>query len=113
MISWKIENDDIVLNELVEGEQEEIQCIERILTTCTDEWFLNIDFGLDYTKIRGKDVSDEQIRVAITLAILQEERVKEIQDISIERDRQKRTITLSIIIKMKSGNIVKVVKDFE
>lgn len=112
MISMKIKDDDIVLDEMIEGKDEEQQCIERIVTTCVNEWFLNIGFGLDYRKIEGKNVTDEDIRVAITEAIIQEDRVQEIDDISIERKRSERLVVIKVSTIMKSGNSVEVVRDW-
>lgn len=118
MRSFKIVSGDIYLNEyneieMVEGKEEEVQCIERILTTCTNEWFLNKKFGLKYSEIQGKGITDEQIRIALTKAILQENRVQEIEIINIERDNKARTVNIKIVCKMKSGNVIKVVRTFE
>ena len=42
---------------------------------------------------------------------LQEERLEQIQDITIERDNKRRTVKIEITCKMKSGNTVEVVRE--
>ncbi len=97
MKTLKIENGDLAFDSqrnlvIVEGRDEEVQAVERLLTTNTGEWFLNIEHGLDYSKIQGKNVSDEQIRLAAMQALAQEERIAEVQRIDIERSHKDRTV---------------------
>lgn len=116
MRTFKIVNDDISFDdtgniEMVEGKDAETQNLERLLTTNTGEWFLNILHGLEYDKIQGKNVTDEQIRHAFMKAIAQEPNAEEIEDIDIERNNQKRTVQITVECRMKSGNVVEVVKN--
>lgn len=81
-----IENGDLVM---IEGNEELRQAIERILTTNKNEWFLDVDFGLDYQAIQGKGKSKESIKLAISEAIHQDSRIKsvDIRDIEIDNNR--------------------------
>ncbi len=81
-----IENGDLVI---VDKHEEIRQSIERILTTNVGEWFLDMEFGLDYQAIQGKGKTKESIKLAITEAIYQEPRVKtvDIKDIEIDTNR--------------------------
>lgn len=95
MKTFKIHNDDLVFDEqnnlvMVEGVDEVAQSIERTLTTNLNEWFLDIEFGLDYSAIIGKGKNIEDIRLSILDAIYQDERVSavELEDIKISNDRK-------------------------
>lgn len=116
MRTFKIVNDDIIFDdtgniEMVEGEEAEKQALERLFTTNAGEWFLNVLHGLEYDKIQGKGIPDEQIRLAFMKAIAQEPNVEEIQDIIIEKNNQERITRITVRCKMKSGNVVEVVRD--
>lgn len=97
--------------EMVEGEEAEKQALERLFTTNVGEWFLNAVHGLEYGEIQGKDITDEQIRLAFMKAVAQEPSVEEIEDINIERNNQKRTVRITVRCRMKRGNVVEVVRD--
>ena len=81
-----IENGDLVM---IDGKEEIRQSIERILTTNVGEWFLDMEFGLDYQAIQGKGKTKESIKLAITEAIYQEPRIKtvDIKDSEIDINR--------------------------
>lgn len=108
MKTFKIENNDLVFDGhgnliLVEGREEEIQSVERLLTTNTGEWFLNIEHGLAYSKIQGKNISDEQIKLAIMQALLQEERIAEVEHVEITRNDKNRTVKIDFRCRMRTG----------
>lgn len=61
------------------GEYEELmQCVWTILSINKNEWFLDEDLGLAYKDIVGKNVPQEQVKLAIAEAIYQEDRVKQV-----------------------------------
>ena len=83
MKAFKLDsNGDLIINNgdfvMVEGSEELRQSIDRILTTNIREWFLDIDFGLDYDAIRGKGKSRQGIELALRNAIFQDERIDEV-----------------------------------
>ncbi|HBK84446.1 MAG TPA: DUF2634 domain-containing protein [Firmicutes bacterium] len=111
MKTLKIVNNDLVFDSqynlaMVEGHDEEVQSVERLLTTNTGEWFLNIEHGLDYSRIQGKGVTDEQIRLAVMQALAQEDRIAEVQSIEIQRSEKNRTATIDFRCMMQSGEIL-------
>lgn len=81
-----IQNGDLVM---IDGREELKQCVERILTTNINEWFLDTGFGLDYSAIQGKGKAKESIKLAIAEAIFKEPRIKQvdIRDIDIDKNR--------------------------
>lgn len=109
--TFKIENGDLVFDSqrnlvMVEGRDEEVQSIERLLTTNTGEWFLNIEHGLEYARIQGKAVSDEQIRLAVMQALAQEGRIQEVESIEIRRNDKDRTVAIDFRCRMVSGEVL-------
>lgn len=81
-----IENGDLVM---IDGRDELVQSIDRILTTNVGEWFLSMGFGLDYQAIQGKGKAKGNIKLTITGAMFQEPRIEQvdIRDISIDKNR--------------------------
>ena len=91
-----------------QGDDEIAQSLERIFTTDAGEWFLNPNHGLEYQNIRGKWTDDEQIQMAVVIAALQEARVKEVVEIEINKDANKRTVDIIFICKVNTGAAIRV-----
>ena len=90
-----LDNGDLVL---VKGQEELRQNIENRLSVNKNEWFLNINLGLDYKSITGKGVSDSEIEFAIFECCLQDKRVKEVKEVKITRDNKARKAFINIKI---------------
>lgn len=108
MKTFKIVDGDLVFDGqgnlvMVEGEDEIVQSIERILTTNKGEWFLNLEHGLDYQEIQGKGRDIEGIKLAITEAILQEERVSEVEKIDLFLDKD-RHLKINVTARLQGGD---------
>lgn len=84
--------------ELVGGQEELRQNIENRLSVNKNEWFLNIKLGLDYEAITGKGITDREIEFAIRECCLQDERVKEVRNVTVERNAKDRTADIDIVI---------------
>lgn len=110
MKSLKIEGGDIVIEKgdfvMIEGEEEEAQCIERVLTTNQGEWFLNTLHGMDYSQIFAKPFDEDRARLSIIEAIHQEQRVESVEEIEFQFDRADRHMNIYIRVKMNSGNTI-------
>lgn len=112
MRTFKIVDGDLVFDgqnnlAMVEGHDEEAQAIERLLTTNTEEWFLNIEHGLDYRKLHGKGISDEEIFLAVMQALAQEERIEEVESLEILRNNKNRTVGINFRCRMVSGEVLR------
>lgn len=110
MRTLKISNNDLIFNEtgnleMVEDIDEKLQSIERILTTNTNEWFLNIFHGLNYNEIQGKGKDIESIRLAIIEAVYQDPRVTNIDYINIHIDTIHRYLTVNFNFLMDGETI--------
>jgi len=112
MKTFKIVNGDLVFDGqgnlvMVEGKEEIVQSIERILTTNKGEWFLNLEYGLDYQEIQGKGRDIEGIKLAITEAILQEERVSEVEKIDLSLDKN-RHLKINVTVRLQEGDTLEI-----
>lgn len=89
-----IENGDFVI---VSGHDELRQNIENRYGINKDEWFLNIELGLDYSMIQGKGISDSQIELAIRECGLQDSRVKEVLNVETTREYRHTDIAFTLV----------------
>lgn len=110
MKTFKIVDDDIVLDaqnniEMVEGTEELMQSIERGLTTNTEEWFLNLEFGLDHRAVRGKGKGLEDIKLEIMETIYQDERIQAIDITNIEVDSNRSLIIEGMVTDIEGVGI--------
>src|SRR5690554_2349142 len=110
MKTFKLVNGDLIFDArnnlvMVEGEDEIAQSIERVLTTNKGEWFLNLEHGLDYQEIQGKGRDVEGIKLAITEAILQEERVSEVEGIDTSLDKN-RHLKINVTVRLQEGDVL-------
>lgn len=108
MRTLKIVDDDIVFNsdgelEMISNESEEVQALERTLSTSKGEFFLSPDFGLDYGPLKVKSPRRDLIRLAMVDAITFDTRFKRIKDLTIDIDRTNRKITVNQRILKTTG----------
>lgn len=97
-----IENGDLVM---IDGDEEITQSMERRLSTNKNEWFLDLDFGLDYEAIRGKGVTRDRVELAITEAIYQDERIEDAALIVNEVDNSSRVSDMKVIARVGDTDI--------
>lgn len=105
--TFKMINGDIILDKdliMVNGQEELRQNIENRLSVNQGEWFLNIGLGLDYPAISGKGVTDKEIELAIRECCLQDDRIKEVRNVTVKRDAALRVVDINITIIDKDEN---------
>lgn len=87
---------------MVEYNDEIEQSFRLLLGTNQGEWFLNLNFGLDfYNSIFLKTADEEIIRFALIECLSQEQRFEELLEFEITKDRQARTAIINIKVKIK------------
>ena len=91
---------DIVGNDLalVAGQEEMRQNAENRLAVNKTEWFLNLGLGLSYKDIRGKGVRYSDIEYWIRECVLQDERIKEVRKVTVDRNAALRTADIDVTI---------------
>lgn len=95
MESLKLEADGDISFEMISGEAELAQCCRILLGTNKGEWFLNPDSGIDYALLTGKDLNETQLHDELTASLLQEDRIRSVDDVSFSIDTQRRTLSAS------------------
>lgn len=108
MKTFKIIEGDIAFDSdkkiiMTTNDGEVAQALERCFTTNAGEWFLNALHGLEYPEIQGKGITDEAIQIAVIKAAAQDNRVKEVTGIDIERDEARRTVGIRFYCLLASG----------
>lgn len=83
MISLKLQDGDLVLNEfeeleLIEGPEEVAQSFKLRVETNLREWFLDESLGFDYSELHKKSYDKELIRFALIECLSQDERYEEL-----------------------------------
>lgn len=106
-----IEDGDLTL---VSDQEELKQNIENRLSINTKEWFLNLALGLEYERVQGKSISDRDIELAARKCVFQDERIKDLEIISITRNHVNRSVDVQINLIDKNndnlamGGVVKI-----
>ncbi len=107
MRTFLISNDDIVIEKgevvMTEDTDEICQCVERAITTRLTEFFLNLEHGMDYEELQSKAPDIERIKLDVTEAALQEERVNLIKSIDVDIDRANRKAIIIFVGLLENG----------
>lgn len=80
---------------MVEDDDELLQAVRLQLETNLGEWFLDLEFGLDYSHIFKKRFSEDRIRAEVMKAIHQEERVARVTGYKFEFDNAARVARIN------------------
>jgi hypothetical protein len=104
MKSFKINSSgDWVLNEMVEGDDELIQCLTHLIYERVGEWFLNENHGFRREVLETKQPDEKEITQALHDCLYQEPRVQEVINIDYEFDRIKRKLAISFVVRTNTG----------
>lgn len=89
---------------LVSGEDNVVQAIKLILKVMLGEIRTFPTFGIDIPQLLDKNISDDNIKHAISNAIIRDPRIKSIDQITLERIN--RTLNISMQVTSYSGAIL-------
>lgn len=108
MKSIKFENGDMVLSSkklaLVDDLEQKIQKTKGILLTSLGELFYNVEIGLDRTEIldiKEKNLPLERKKLAIIQAVMQDDNVEKVDNVTIETDIKNRHQIINLSLKYK------------
>jgi phage baseplate assembly protein W len=112
MQSLKLVNGDIIFERgelvLIDSKDEVSQCAEVILSTNKGEWFLDPDFGIDFSILLAKNPNEDEIKDELRSGLFQDPRIKTVDDITLQFNRTDRTLAISFIATGTDGeNIVR------
>lgn len=97
---------------LVSDNDEQTQAVRMLLSTSTNEWFLNLLFGLAYPYLQVKNPNENRIRAEIYKALKQETRIQSVDSVNVEFNSSARNLTITISLTMNDGNTVSEVLTF-
>jgi len=109
MLSIQIDSTgDILLDDRgnpiqVSGLEETRQEVEVYLQTNKDEWFLDPDLGINHSDFRGKNVSDDTMRVNIVDGLEQTDRFVSLDNINFVKDTKTRKLYVAFRATMTDG----------
>lgn len=113
MLSLKVDDTgDLVFSggelQMVSGPEEIAQCCRMAIGTNKGEWFLDLDFGVDFSRILGKGVTDEDVRDELTEGMFQDPRVQTVDAVNVVFDRSARKFTADIKATGINGDVITV-----
>lgn len=91
--------------EMVSGNDEQKQSINRLLTTNVGEYFINTLLGLDYKYLQVKNPDLSRIRAELTKALNQEPRIQRINSIELDYNQANRSLSIDFNITMNETEI--------
>lgn len=104
------DNGDLMINklneiEMIDKESEVRQRNKITLKTAKGEWFLNINFGVDWNNLLGdKDISNEDIKQAILNELEKDDAIEKVNNIELDFDNMNRTLDIYIYGKLTDKN---------
>lgn len=96
----------------VSGVEEIRQRFRQLLRTNKGEWFLNPEEGLDYSTFWTKTPDEEAIRMTIDEVAEQVEEIERLEDVRIDFDERERTLTVSFVAILTTGEEVELEEVF-
>lgn len=111
------DNGDVIIENgrirMVSGEELIRQTAETVLGTQKGEWFLNLNEGLDYSRLLGHGVSEDLIRNEIQSGLLQVDRSFVIDRMQIRKDANTRKLFIDFSAHNASGTVIEVEKQWD
>jgi phage baseplate assembly protein W len=108
MKSIAFDNGDLVISskrlQMVSDLEQKIQRTKGILLTSLGELFYNADIGLDRTEIldiKEKNIQEERKKFAVIQAVMQDDNVEKVDEVTIETNNKERKQTISLKYKYK------------
>lgn len=98
-----IENNRI---QMINGNELVRQTVERVLHTNKGEWFLNLDEGITFSNILGKQKSEEIIRNEIEEGLSQVDSSFFIETFNFNLDSVNRKLTINFVAKNDNGDTI-------
>ena len=109
-------NGDVIIDKnkikMVDGTGLIRQTVQAVLGTNKNEWFLNVDEGIDFNNILGKKKDDDIIRNEILQGLLQVYSSFVFETFNCDFDNKYRKLTISFKAKNSTGEIIEVSNEY-
>lgn len=103
-------NGDVIIEKnkikMVDGVELIRQTVQTVLGTNKNEWFLNIDEGIDFNNLLGKKKDNEIIRNEIIQGLQQVDSSFVLETFNCDFDRKNRKLTINFKAKNSDGETV-------
>ena len=110
MQSLKLADGDLIFSGdelvMISGPEELAQCVRLTLGTNRNEWFLDLDMGIDFSTFLGKYPNAEAMREELRAGIFQEPRVLTVDGVEILADTRTRKQALSFVATAEDGIVI-------
>lgn len=113
MKTFKLENGDLVYDavqniHMVQGPDEIVQSVRLLISINRGEWFLNKDYGLDYSAIQGVKwpTHESRIRDAFMEAFELDRRIEEVLSLSFDYERAARLLKVFFHVRAREGEVI-------
>jgi hypothetical protein len=108
--SFKLVDGDIVIENgellMVSDDDELIQQIKEVVSINLNEWFLNLDHGIDFSIYFQKPMNQELIQTSIIEKIQELEQITTVEITSFEYDERTRKPNISFVATKTNGETV-------
>lgn len=98
----RFENGDFII---IDGPEEVAQCIEVSFGTNLGEWFLNEAAGTEHMRLLEK-TTDNEARAEALRVLSQEERIENIESLTVLTDKKVRKRTISYVVTLIDGVVL-------
>ncbi|MFE0394759.1 DUF2634 domain-containing protein [Paenibacillus lactis] len=110
MQSLLLTNGDLVFDGdelvMVDGPDEQAQCIRITLGTNKNEWFLDPDLGISFERFLGKNLSQEEMIEELREGLHQLEFIDTVDDITITQDTRSRKQLITFTATTMDGEVI-------
>lgn len=102
---------DIVMDgqnnfKMVEGDDELVQCVRLTIQANKEEWFLNPDHGFRRSVVQAKKYDPAEVNVELYDAVLQEDRVDSVEDVTFDYNKTSRHLDVDFNFKKPDGSVI-------
>lgn len=109
-------NGDVLIRhnhiEMVYGNELIRQTVRKVLQTNKNEWFLNLDEGITFSNILGKNVIEEIIKNEIEEGLSQVDDSFFIESFTCSFDSKARKLSVSFVAKNENGDTIEEVNEW-
>ncbi|MGG6311557.1 DUF2634 domain-containing protein [Paenibacillus macerans] len=112
MISLKLdESGDLVFQNgelvMISGDADLMQSCRLAIGTNKGEWFLDPTAGITFSKFLGKKISEDEMRDELRAGLLQEPRIRSVDEITFDIDRKSRKMTVRFTASGMDGELIR------
>lgn len=91
---------------MTQGDEELVQCVSLTLKTNQGEWFLNPEHGFDRSVVQTKKYNEVMVNDAVNEAVLQDDRVRNIDNVTFDYNKAKRHLSVDFSFYKKDGSLI-------